>query len=131
MAKEERKRMRAGLPKFGDSVDWDTTDNISGTITEQKTVEVSDEEHGGTVKRPVTTLKTDDGKLLSVWGSAGLKTLIYFNVGAYVWISFTGWSRSAKKRKFRAFNIDYDPATLNEETKAALENLAKPENLPF
>jgi hypothetical protein len=103
MEREMKKITGQDFPK---SVDWDSLDELKGTIAERRAITYDGQE------RKCLTLKTEDGISWTVWESKGLIPLFQINEGVYVEIKNLGMKKMKSGYNMRIFDIFADKGQL-------------------
>lgn len=102
----EREMKKITGQDFPRSVDWDSIDELKGTIAERRAITCDGQE------RKCLTLKTEDGISWTVWESKGLTPLFQVNEGVYVEIKNLGMKKMKSGYKMRIFDIFADKGQL-------------------
>jgi len=102
----EREMKKITGQDFPRSVDWDSIDELKGTISERRAITYDGKE------RKCLTIKTEDGNSFTVWESKGLIPLFQINEGVYVEIKNLGMKQMKSGYKMRIFDIFADKGQL-------------------
>ena len=98
MAEKHWKKATGDFPV---TVNWEDTKVVEGKLISKKTVTAQGE------PRNICRIETDDGEV-TVWESAGLRSLFSLEEGTHVRISYKGKQNNPKTgRTFKAFDVEY------------------------
>jgi hypothetical protein len=91
------------------SWDYENESPLTGKVTEFRSVEsrYKDQKTGkNKVQRNATIARDSDGRLVTVWESAGTRSLFDLKVGTHVWINFDGLRKiKGRAQPMKVFTI--------------------------